>query len=103
MILFLNAIFGNESDGSISAQGTDGVGGDEDYFSDEGITNPWELHSAPEGSNVSFTAFIFARGGSKGLPGKHLKPIAGKSLLSLSIEHAFSVDVISRVADCIYR
>ncbi len=46
---------------------------------------------------MSFTAFIFARGGSKGLPGKHLKPIGGKSLIRLSIEQALSVDVISRV------
>ncbi len=33
-------------------------------------------------------AVIPARGGSKGLPGKNLKPLAGKPLLAYSIEHA---------------
>lgn len=33
-------------------------------------------------------AFIFARGGSKGLPGKNIKPLAGKPLLQYSIETA---------------
>ena len=42
-------------------------------------------------------AFIFARGGSKGLPGKNIRPLAGKPLLAWSIEHAFSVPRIARV------
>lgn len=33
-------------------------------------------------------AFIFARGGSKGLPGKNIKPLQGKPLLQYSIEIA---------------
>lgn len=33
-------------------------------------------------------AFIFARGGSKGLPGKNIKPLAGKPLVTYSIETA---------------
>ena len=41
--------------------------------------------------------FIFARGGSKGLPGKNIRPLAGKPLIAWSIEHALAVDRISRV------
>lgn len=33
-------------------------------------------------------AFIFARGGSKGLPGKNIKPLLGKPLLEYSIDIA---------------
>jgi CMP-N-acetylneuraminic acid synthetase len=43
------------------------------------------------------TAFIFARGGSKGLPGKNIRPLAGKPLIAWSIEHALSVKRIERV------
>lgn len=43
------------------------------------------------------TAFIFARGGSKGLPGKNIRPLAGKPLIAWSIEHALSVSRIDRV------
>lgn len=43
------------------------------------------------------TAFIFARGGSKGLPGKNIKPIAGKPLLAWAIETALQVSKIGRV------
>lgn len=43
------------------------------------------------------TAFIFARGGSKGLPGKNIRPLAGKPLIAWSIEHALSVSRIERV------
>mgnify|MGYP001765642545 CR=1 FL=1 len=43
------------------------------------------------------TAFIFARGGSKGLPGKNVRPLAGKPLIAWSIEHALSVSRIDRV------
>ena len=43
------------------------------------------------------TAFIFARGGSKGLPGKNIRPFGGKPLIAWSIEHALSVTRIERV------
>ncbi|XXK22863.1 cytidylyltransferase domain-containing protein [Arenicellales bacterium nBUS_48] len=46
---------------------------------------------------MSFTAFIFARGGSKGLPGKNTKELGGKPLIGWAIEQAFAVDDISRV------
>ncbi len=42
-------------------------------------------------------AFIFARGGSKGLPGKNLKPLAGKPLIAHAIGHAQAVPRIQRV------
>jgi N-acylneuraminate cytidylyltransferase len=43
------------------------------------------------------TAFIFARGGSKGLPGKNLLQLSGKPLIAWAIEHALSVKRIDRV------
>lgn len=43
------------------------------------------------------TAFIFARGGSKGLPGKNIRPLAGKPLIAWSIDQALSVTRIERV------
>lgn len=42
-------------------------------------------------------AFIFARGGSKGLPKKNIRPLAGKPLIAWSIEHARAVERIERV------
>jgi CMP-N-acetylneuraminic acid synthetase len=36
-------------------------------------------------------AFIFARGGSKGLPGKNIKPLLGKPLIQYSIEVALQI------------
>ncbi|WP_260260081.1 cytidylyltransferase domain-containing protein [Vibrio intestinalis] len=42
-------------------------------------------------------AFIFARGGSKGLPGKNIKPLAGKPLLQYAVDTAQSVSNISQV------
>lgn len=42
-------------------------------------------------------AFIFARGGSKGIPGKNIKPIAGKPLIAHSIELALRSSIIDRV------
>ena len=42
-------------------------------------------------------ACIFARGGSKGLPGKNIRPLGGKPLIAWSIEHALAVDRIERV------
>lgn len=48
-------------------------------------------------------AFIFARGGSKGLPGKNVKPLNGKPLLQYSVEMAKKVPQIDDVfvsTDC---
>ncbi|WP_429182904.1 cytidylyltransferase domain-containing protein [Aeromonas rivipollensis] len=42
-------------------------------------------------------AFIFARGGSKGLPGKNVRPLAGKPLLQYSIDTALASPSISKV------
>ncbi|MFB1074751.1 cytidylyltransferase domain-containing protein [Vibrio diabolicus] len=42
-------------------------------------------------------AFIFVRGGSKGLPGKNIKPLAGKPLLQYSIEIAKACASVSDV------
>ena len=42
-------------------------------------------------------AFIFARGGSKGLPGKNIRLLGGKPLIAWSIEHARAVKRIERV------
>lgn len=46
---------------------------------------------------MAVVAFIFARGGSKGLPGKNIKPLAGKPLLAYSIETAKQVNEIEHV------
>jgi N-acylneuraminate cytidylyltransferase len=46
---------------------------------------------------MNATAFIFARGGSKGLPGKNIRSLGGKPLIAWSIEHAHAVDRIERV------
>lgn len=43
------------------------------------------------------TAFIFARGGSKGVPKKNIKMLGGKPLIAWSIEHALAVKRIDRV------
>lgn len=43
------------------------------------------------------TAFIFARGGSKGLPGKNIRPLGDKPLIAWSIEQALAVKRIGRV------
>ena len=42
-------------------------------------------------------AFIFARGGSKGLPGKNIRLLCGKPLIAWSIEHALAIPRIARV------
>nr|WP_320205307.1 acylneuraminate cytidylyltransferase family protein [Vibrio mimicus] len=42
-------------------------------------------------------AFIFARGGSKGLPGKNIKQLAGKPLLHYSIDSALAAPSIEQV------
>ena len=46
---------------------------------------------------MSIIAFIFARGGSKGLPDKNIKFFNGKPLIAWSIEHAKAVNRIDRV------
>lgn len=45
----------------------------------------------------NLTAFIFARGGSKGLPGKNIKLLAGKPLIGWAILAALGVPEIARV------
>jgi N-acylneuraminate cytidylyltransferase len=42
-------------------------------------------------------AFVFARGGSKGLPGKNLRPLGGKPLVAWAIETARASPLIDRV------
>ena len=42
-------------------------------------------------------AFIFARGGSKGVPRKNIRPLAGKPLIAYAIETARASRLISRV------
>ena len=42
-------------------------------------------------------AFIFARGGSKGLPGKNMRNFCGKPLIAWSIEQALAVKSINSV------
>jgi CMP-N-acetylneuraminic acid synthetase len=52
---------------------------------------------------MKFTAFVFARGGSKGLPGKNIRLLRGKPLIAWSIEQALAVSRIERVivsTDC---
>lgn len=46
---------------------------------------------------MSHFAFIFARGGSKGLPGKNSMPLLGKPLIAYSIETAKSIAMIAEV------
>lgn len=52
---------------------------------------------------MSVIAFIFARGGSKGLPGKNIKELDGIPLLGYSIKMAQSIERVSNVfvsTDC---
>lgn len=49
------------------------------------------------GESMNAIAFIFARGGSKGLPGKNIRPLGGKPLIAWAIEHALAVRRITRV------
>lgn len=52
---------------------------------------------------MSIVAFIPARGGSKGVPGKNYRLIAGKPLIAWSIEHALRSELIDEVyvsTDC---
>lgn len=42
-------------------------------------------------------AFVFARGGSKGVPGKNIRPFAGKPLIAHTLELALAIPEISKV------
>jgi CMP-N-acetylneuraminic acid synthetase len=46
---------------------------------------------------VKYVAFVFARGGSKGVPSKNLRKVAGKSLLQRAIETGLATPEITRV------
>lgn len=46
---------------------------------------------------MNICAFIFARGGSKGLPGKNIRLFGGKPLIASAIDVALKVDRIERV------
>ncbi|PJZ45518.1 cytidylyltransferase domain-containing protein [Leptospira brenneri] len=46
---------------------------------------------------MNTVCFIFARGGSKGLPNKNIRPFAGKPLIAWAIEQAKAVHRIRRV------
>lgn len=46
---------------------------------------------------MEVVGFIFARGGSKGLPGKNIRLLGGKPLIAWSIEHALAIKRIERV------
>lgn len=46
---------------------------------------------------VEYVALICARGGSKGLPGKNIRPLAGRPLIAWAIGHAQAVKRIGRV------
>lgn len=46
---------------------------------------------------MKVVGLIFARGGSKGLPGKNIRPLAGKPLIAWSIEQARAVHRIGRI------
>ena len=41
--------------------------------------------------------FIFARGGSQGVPGKNIRLLAGKPLIAYAIETALQSEFINRV------
>jgi CMP-N-acetylneuraminic acid synthetase len=55
------------------------------------------VQSKDSDQRMNATAFIFARGGSKGLPGKNTRWLGGKPLIAWSIEHALVVKRIARV------
>ena len=47
--------------------------------------------------NLRTFAFIFARGGSKGLPGKNIRPLGGVPLLAYGIRLAQAIDRVERI------
>ena len=52
---------------------------------------------ASHNPSTDVVAFIFARGGSKGLPGKNVRPFSGKPLIAWAIHHARAVKRIDRL------
>lgn len=46
---------------------------------------------------MAHTAFIFARGGSKGVPQKNIYPVAGKPLIAHSIQSALKSKSVNRI------
>ncbi len=50
-----------------------------------------------QSDSQAVVCFIFARGGSKGLRDKNIRPLLGKPLIQRSIETAFEVPEISRI------
>lgn len=46
---------------------------------------------------MKVVALICARGGSKGVPGKNIQPLAGRPLITWAIDHARAVERIERV------
>jgi CMP-N-acetylneuraminic acid synthetase len=48
-------------------------------------------------ANRRVIAFIFARGGSKGLPSKNVRLLSGKPLIAYAIDHALAVPEVNRV------
>lgn len=46
---------------------------------------------------MNYLAIIPARGNSKGIPGKNLKPLAGKPMLAWSVAHALACAAVDRV------
>ncbi|MCG3178635.1 MAG: N-acylneuraminate cytidylyltransferase [Phycisphaerae bacterium] len=44
------------------------------------------------------TAMVIARGGSKGLPGKALRPLLGRPAVAYSVDHAFAAECVDLVA-----
>lgn len=52
---------------------------------------------SPWNARLKTVALVCARGGSKGLPGKNIRPLAGRPLIAWAIEHARSVARVSRV------
>ncbi len=46
---------------------------------------------------MEIVALICARGGSKGLPGKNIRPLAGRPLIAWAISHARAVPRIGRI------
>ena len=45
----------------------------------------------------NLAACIFARGGSRGLPGKNIRDFAGKPLIAWAIEHALALETVEEV------
>ena len=46
---------------------------------------------------MKIAACIFARGGSRGLPGKNIRDFAGKPLIAWAIEHALALETVDEV------